>query len=65
MFPNITKTGLTSDQVFEGLLEAGVVSCPGTCFGVHGEGYIRLCYATSRANIELALERINNWANSL
>ena len=63
MFPTITGTGLTSEEVFEGLLEAGVVSCPGNCFGEHGEGYIRLCYATSRDNIRLALERINKWAS--
>ena len=65
VFPNITKTGLTSEQVFEGLLEAGVVSCHGTCFGEYGEGYIRLCYATSKENISIALDRINNWTNKL
>ena len=65
VFPNITKTGLTSEEVFEGLLEAGVVSCPGTCFGEYGDGYIRLCYATSKENILIALDRINNWANKL
>lgn len=63
VFPNITGTGFTSEEVFEGLLEYGVVSCPGTCFGEYGEGYIRLCYATSKNNIKLALERINRWAN--
>jgi len=63
VFPNITGTGLTSEEVFEGLLDAGVVSCPGNCFGEYGEGYIRLCYATSRDNIRLALDRINEWVN--
>ena len=63
VFPNITGTGLTSEEVFEGLLNAGVVSCPGNCFGEHGEGYIRLCYANSKENIRLALQRIEKWAN--
>lgn len=63
VFPNITGTGLTSEEVFEGLLNAGVVSCPGNCFGEHGEGYIRLCYANSKENIKLALQRIEKWAN--
>jgi aspartate/methionine/tyrosine aminotransferase len=49
---------MTSDQVVEALMDAGVVTLPGHCFGEHGEGYIRLCYATSRANIQIALDRI-------
>lgn len=62
VFPNITKTGLTSEDVCEQLLEAGVVTLPGTCFGDHGTGYLRLCYAQSKANILEALERIHTWA---
>jgi aspartate/methionine/tyrosine aminotransferase len=62
VFPNITETGLTSEDVCEQLLEAGVVTLPGTCFGDHGTGYLRLCYAQSKANILEALERIHKWA---
>jgi len=58
VFPNITETGLSSDQVVEKLMSAGVVTLPGHCFGKHGEGYIRLCYATSRENIQEGLNRI-------
>lgn len=58
VFPNIKGTGLTSDQVVEKLMDAGVVTLPGHCFGEHGDGYLRLCYATSRANIQIALDRI-------
>jgi aspartate/methionine/tyrosine aminotransferase len=58
VFPNITATGLSSDQVVEKLMAAGVVTLPGHCFGDHGEGYIRLCYATSRENIQEGLNRI-------
>jgi aspartate aminotransferase len=58
VFPSIKETGMTSDQVVEKLIDAGVVALPGHCFGNHGEGYIRLCYATSRDNIHIALDRI-------
>jgi len=58
VFPNIKGTGMTSDQVVEKLLDAGVVALPGHCFGEHGEGYIRLVYATSRENIQEGLKRI-------
>ncbi len=58
VFPNIKGTGMSSDQVVEKLMDAGVVTLPGHCFGEYGEGYIRLCYATSRANIQIALDRI-------
>ena len=62
VFPNITGTGLTSDEVCEQLMDAGVVTLPGNCFGEYGEGYIRLCYATSQINIQEALSRIEKWA---
>jgi aspartate/methionine/tyrosine aminotransferase len=58
VFPNIKGTGLSSDQVVEKLMDAGVVTLPGHCFGEYGDGYIRLCYATSQENIQEALERI-------
>lgn len=62
VFPNIKETGLTSDEVCDQLLEEGVVTLPGNCFGEYGEGYIRLCYAQSKEKIELALKRIEQWS---
>lgn len=62
VFPNITETGLSSEEVCEQLLEAGVVTLPGTCFGDYGKGYLRLCYAQSKENILEALVRIHTWA---
>lgn len=59
VFPNITKTGMTSDALAEYILEdAGVALLPGTCFGPASEGYLRLCYANSQSNIREALSRI-------
>ena len=58
-FPNISSFGLTSKELSMRILdEAGVALLAGTDFGPHGEGYLRLCYANSMENIELALERL-------
>lgn len=61
-FPNITGTGLHSRELADLLLsEAGVAVLAGTAFGAYGEGYIRLSYANSIEQIELALARIKGW----
>lgn len=66
VFPNITETGLTDVEVCEQLMDkAGVVTVPGSCFGEHGAGHIRLCYATDMYSIKSALNRINEWAEKL
>ncbi len=58
-FPNITGTGRSSDELANLILEkAGVALLPGSSFGKFGEGYLRLSYANSIANIEIGLERI-------
>jgi aspartate aminotransferase len=58
-FPNVKSTGRSSGEVAERLLnEAGVAALSGTAFGEHGEGYLRFSYATSEANLRLALERM-------
>ena len=59
VFPNISATGLTSDDFAMKLLyEKHVAVVPGTAFGDCGEGFIRCSYAYSISNIEKALERI-------
>ena len=59
VFPNITATGRPSAEVAQRLLdEAGVAVLGGTAFGAHGEGYLRLSYANSEANLRRALERM-------
>ena len=61
-FPNITGTGLTSQQMADGLLdEAGVAVLSGTAFGSFGEGYLRLSCANSLAKLETALERMHEF----
>lgn len=59
VFPNISGTGLTSKQFADHLLQDhGVAALAGTSFGQYGEGYLRLSYANSEANLIKALERI-------
>ena len=59
VFPNITKTGLTSKQFADIMLEeAGVACLSGTAFGEYGEGYVRFSYANSVENIKEAMKRI-------
>jgi len=60
-FPNITGTGLSAKELEQALLErAGVATIAGTSFGAHGEGYLRVSYANSRAKIEEAMARIRD-----
>ncbi|MDP4133499.1 MAG: aminotransferase class I/II-fold pyridoxal phosphate-dependent enzyme [Bacillota bacterium] len=62
LFPNITKTGFSSDEFCERLLkEERVAVVSGNAFGVSGEGFIRCSYAYSVTNINKALERIGRF----
>jgi len=59
VFPNITGTRRPSAEVADRLLqEAGVAVLSGAAFGAHGEGYLRISYANSEANLTRALERM-------
>ncbi len=62
IFPDITSTGLTSEQFCEALLNEQKVACvPGTAFGDAGEGFIRVSYAYSLDELKLALSRIRSF----
>lgn len=66
IFANITKTGLSSDEFSNHLLDdAGVSVLPGTNFGESGEGYVRLCYAINKENIIEGLKRIKKVVEQL
>lgn len=66
VFPNITATGLKSEELADYLLnEANVAVLDGASFGEYGEGHLRLSYATSMENIEEALNRIEEAIKSL
>ncbi|MDH5494367.1 MAG: pyridoxal phosphate-dependent aminotransferase [Candidatus Bathyarchaeota archaeon] len=59
VFPNMKAFTATSAEFSEFLLkEAKVGVTPGSSFGKHGEGFLRLSYATSYEKISEALDRI-------
>ena len=61
-FPDITPTGMSSEEFAQTLLQEEKVACvPGDAFGPSGEGYVRCSYATGLADIEEALERIHRF----
>ncbi|MCO5186447.1 MAG: aminotransferase class I/II-fold pyridoxal phosphate-dependent enzyme [Anaerolineae bacterium] len=61
-FPNITKSGMTSDQFAWTLLEEEeVATVPGDAFGASGAGFVRASYATAYEKIEEALNRIESF----
>lgn len=62
MFPCIRRTGLTSEEFCERfLLEEKVAVIPGDAFGSSGEGFVRICYASSVGNIAEALTRMERF----
>lgn len=64
LFPNISGTGLKSAEFCARLLEQEkVAAVPGIAFGA--DDYIRLSYATSLANIEKGLDRIDRFVRGL
>jgi aspartate aminotransferase len=65
-FPNITGTGMKSEELANRILEqAGVALLPGNSFGRYGEGYLRLSYANSIENIHKGLEEIYSVVSDL
>jgi aspartate aminotransferase len=64
LFPNIGRLGLKSTEFCARLLdEEKVAAVPGIAFGA--DDYLRISYATSMANIEKGLDRIERFAKSL
>lgn len=62
IFPNITSTGLSSNEFCEKMLtEQKVAVIPGNAFGSSGEGFIRCSYAYSIPVINQALERMDTF----
>lgn len=66
IFPDISKFGMTSDEFCERLLrEQRLAVVPGSAFGDSGEGFLRISYAYSVENINLALERLRKFISKL
>ncbi len=64
LFPNISKLGLKSAEFCARLLEQEkVAAVPGIAFGA--DDYLRISYATSLANIEKGLDRLERFCKTL
>ena len=64
LFPNISQLGLKSTEFCAKLLEQEkVAAVPGIAFGA--DEYLRISYATSMANIEKGLDRLERFAKGL
>ena len=64
LFPNISQTGLKSGEFCARLLEQEkVAAVPGIAFGA--DDYIRISYATSLANIQKGLDRLDKFVRGL
>jgi aspartate/methionine/tyrosine aminotransferase len=65
-FPDVSAYKMkTYDLVMKILEEIKVAVVHGTAFGKYGEGFIRLCYATSNETIEEALSRLDTFLPKL
>ncbi len=62
VFPDVSEVPIAPQELADRLLEeAGVALLAGAGFGVHGERNLRISYANSRPQLELALERIHTF----
>lgn len=58
-FPDVSGITIPSEELADRLLEeAGVALLAGGGFGAHGKRHLRISYANSRDQLELALDRI-------
>ena len=66
VFPNVKSFGLPSKEIAARMIdEVGVAVLAGTDFGPGGEGYLRLCYATSMEVLRESLEKMADWFKKL
>lgn len=66
VFPDIRSTGLTSTEFCEKfLLEEDVAVIPGSAFGQGGEGYVRICYASSREDLKESMLRLGRFLEKI
>lgn len=61
LFVNIENLGRSADEIATYLLEeAGVAVVPGSAFGKHGDGCLRVSYANSYEKLEIAARRMSS-----
>lgn len=66
LFPNISGTGLSSEDFSWRLLEsAKVATIPGSAFGRSGEGYVRIACTQSRDTLMRAMDALEGFVKAL
>ncbi|MBV8711960.1 MAG: pyridoxal phosphate-dependent aminotransferase, partial [Solirubrobacterales bacterium] len=61
-FPDVSEVRIPSQRLADRLLEeAGVALLAGEGFGAHGDRHVRISYANSQAQLDLALDRIRSF----
>lgn len=66
LFPDISSSGMSSDEFCEKLLESKHVAIiPGTAFGASGEGFARISYAYSLEHLQTAMHRISDFLQEI
>ena len=66
VFPCIKEFGMSSDEFATRLLEEEHVAVvPGSAFGDCGEGFVRISYAYSLENLNIAMERLSRFVSHL
>ena len=64
VFRNSTTAAIARHLRRELVRETGVALAPGAGFGRDGEGYIRVCFASTEATITDAMERLKKFVMS-
>ena len=67
LFVDIRQTGLSSQAFVDHVMTEKLALVPGSeqFFGPGGEGFVRLCFATSRSILDEALNRLNRAVNTI
>ncbi len=66
IFPCIRRSGLSSEEFCTRFLqEERVAVIPGDAFGPGGEGFVRMSYASSVENLEMALSKLGKFLERL
>ena len=63
-FPKISAASDSTAFTAALVRETGVALAPGVGFGSDGEGYIRVCFASTEATLTAALSRLRNFVMS-
>ena len=64
VFPKITKANYSSQEIANDLLEKKyLATVPGSSFGLNGEGFLRISYASNIENLNRAIRLIKDFMN--